>query len=452
MAFNVNFYTFTKEVNSTARPSGSGTVFSCVSNADFNILAPRLPLQLGAAANPTAYNYCRVEVWGRYYWVSRWAFEAGLWVAYCEVDALASWKTEIGATSAYVLRAAADSDGNLVDTMYPTKTPIMSNVPMTDPWSSTYLDHCYVVGIVNGNSKTDYFVMTTSELSTFISTVFGDPFFTNQVQQGGALLKAEFNPMQYITTIMKFPVAKPDITVAGQIWLGYWNTGLTGDKITNRTHKHYTGSVTLPKHPQASVRGAYLNNSPYLNYTLCAPPFGLISVPMQSFVNEATLSWDVDVDFIGGRGIMAIMPASFEVVGLYESQVGCPMQLSQVMTHPMSAVTNLLSGVAAGLMGNIIGGVNGIINAAECALPTVQTTGINAGLAGVFTQPWALAVTTYPVADDDVAHRGRPLCQVRQLSTLSGYQLCTDTDIQIPATRQEIDTIRAYLESGYYYE
>ena len=54
--------------------------------------------------------------------------------------------------------------------------------------------------------------------------------------------------------------------------------------------------------------------------------------------------------------------------------------------------------------------------------------------------------------DMDVAHKGKPLCQVRQLSTLAGYQLCTNVDVQAAATREELDAIRTYLESGYYYE
>ena len=56
------------------------------------------------------------------------------------------------------------------------------------------------------------------------------------------------------------------------------------------------------------------------------------------------------------------------------------------------------------------------------------------------------------MVDEDLAHRGRPLCAVRRLDTLPGYQLCTDTDLQLPCTRTEMDAIRGYLESGYYFE
>ena len=54
--------------------------------------------------------------------------------------------------------------------------------------------------------------------------------------------------------------------------------------------------------------------------------------------------------------------------------------------------------------------------------------------------------------DDDVTHKGRPLCKVKSLDTLPGYQLCTNVDVQAAATREELDAIRTYLESGYYYE
>ena len=138
--FPVQLYAFSKEVNSTKQPSGSGTVYQCQSNASFDIIAPRLPLNIGAAANPTGYNYCKVPAWNRYYWINRWAFEGGLWVAYCSVDPLASWKTQIGQTSAYVLRSAYASDGRIPDHMYPTKSaPTITDVTISKDWSDSRL-------------------------------------------------------------------------------------------------------------------------------------------------------------------------------------------------------------------------------------------------------------------------------------------------------------------------
>lgn len=453
MAFTVKLWAFSKAPNSTAQPVGSGTEYSCSSNDDFNVIDPRIPLQIGAAANPTSYNYMQISIFSRYYWIQRWAFEAGLWVAYCRVDPLASWKTNIGAMSAYVLRAAADSDGDIVDTLYPTVSPTTSAIYLTDPWQSTYLSQCYSVGIIGNNSTTSYFLMSGSELASFLTTIFGDPFW-GTVKDGSGLLKAQFNPIQYVTSIMRFPLSKPSITTSKAIWLGYWDTTLTGDHIStsNRTHQQYTGSVTLPKHSQAATRGNFLNNSPYLDYVLCMPPFGLIKLPTQYFANSNTLYWSVDVDFIQGNGILTLSSGTGEVISMTQAKVGLSVQLSQVMSNPANLVASLIGAATNGLVGNVLGAAASIGSAVSNLMPTVQTTGYDAGAAAVFCEPWSLTTTELDLVSEDNAHRGRPLCQVRQLSTLSGYQLCADVDVTIPCTRDEEQMIKGFLESGYFYE
>ena len=54
--------------------------------------------------------------------------------------------------------------------------------------------------------------------------------------------------------------------------------------------------------------------------------------------------------------------------------------------------------------------------------------------------------------DDDNTHNGRPLCEVRQISSLSGYMLVQDGDVEINGTSAEDAAVRNYLETGFYYE
>ena len=64
-----------------------------------------------------------------------------------------------------------------------------------------------------------------------------------------------------------------------------------------------------------------------------------------------------------------------------------------------------------------------------------------------------LAVSEFlEVVDDDLAQRGRPLCQKVQISSLSGYILVSDPDIAISGTAEENDEIKSYMASGFYYE
>ena len=56
------------------------------------------------------------------------------------------------------------------------------------------------------------------------------------------------------------------------------------------------------------------------------------------------------------------------------------------------------------------------------------------------------------VTDDDNTDHGKPLCAVRQLSTLSGYQMILEPHIHTTGTASEDDQINAFLAGGYFYE
>ena len=82
---------------------------------------------------------------------------------------------------------------------------------------------------------------------------------------------------------------------------------------------------------------------------------------------------------------------------------------------------------------------------------TVSTKGSN-GSRGMTTIQPALLATFSLVTDEDVQHRGRPLCKLVQISTLSGFIQAADGDILAPATESELRSIKAYLEGGFFYE
>ena len=56
------------------------------------------------------------------------------------------------------------------------------------------------------------------------------------------------------------------------------------------------------------------------------------------------------------------------------------------------------------------------------------------------------------VADDNITENGRPLCEVRTVSTLSGYMICENADLDTAASPAEKSTILSALNGGFYYE
>lgn len=48
--------------------------------------------------------------------------------------------------------------------------------------------------------------------------------------------------------------------------------------------------------------------------------------------------------------------------------------------------------------------------------------------------------------------KGRPLCKTKVINTLSGYLKCSDASIESGLTKEENDTIEAYMNGGVFYE
>jgi hypothetical protein len=55
------------------------------------------------------------------------------------------------------------------------------------------------------------------------------------------------------------------------------------------------------------------------------------------------------------------------------------------------------------------------------------------------------------IVAEDNEHSGRPLCQIRRISTLPGYLLIKDGEVDINGFAGEAEAVRAYLEGGFFY-
>ncbi len=118
---DVYFYNITKRLNSTARPTGTGTKIECAFKENTSLLNPVLTLQLSTKPD---YNYFKID--NRYYWITDIVSVAyGRWMISGRIDALATLKGHIQATSAFVLY---DSTANtqLPDERLAVKTDCVS--------------------------------------------------------------------------------------------------------------------------------------------------------------------------------------------------------------------------------------------------------------------------------------------------------------------------------------
>ena len=341
------FSGFSKEHNSTKQPTG-GTVVNCYLKDNTSLIRPVFVLDSGNFS----VNYVQ---WGdRYYFVDDVVSIRNRTVElHCSVDALASWKTQIGISSQYVVRSSSAYDEYIVDSMYPADVRTSIQTVEVDLGLDT-TNTSYVLGVVNSESNASggitYYCMTAGMLSQLMEYMFGGNWLDAPLTEVSLELQKELvNPFQYIVSCMAFPF---DVFDAGfpteMIKFGYWTSEMASYIIPGSgRYKNSFAGVQVPRHPQSSIRGAYLNSAPFTRMSLSAYGFGTCALDPQDFVSNTQLSLNLLVDKYTGTGKLRISNTGdsntlFELNG----QIGVPILLAiakrilglqyscQVRSHP----------------------------------------------------------------------------------------------------------------------
>ena len=465
MGFTVNLYTLSKRDNSTKRPTGNGTQFSCIIKSGSGILHPTISLDLGKSSDPSQYNYAYIPDFDRYYFIEEWYFDRALWTASLKVDVLATYKTEIGNSNLYVLRCASEHDGSIIDTLYPAKSGCtFASDTKSNPWTSGM---SYVVGVVSQNATCGslaHYAMGRASFTAICQFLLSDVVTEeNGFSLDDATLELQrslVEPLQFIKSCVLLPVPVSDThgQSGDRVYVWGWNTQQGGKLLDENTAIVKTYTFDIQKHPDTASRGNYVNSAPFTAITLTIPPFGTFDIDTSVTCNASTITATIRIDQITGKGTLTVMCNGI-VLNRVEAQIGIPISMSSVTRDYLGAVSNvggaiggMVEGALSGGMGGMIaGGFTGIGNALkslQARANTIGTTGSYGSLIGDFRLDHQFF---RPIADDN-AHNGRPLCAKRTLNTLSGYMIIQDGDVVINGTSTEDAQVRNYLETGFYYE
>lgn len=467
MAFTVIAYQFDKKVNSTKRPTGGepSETYSATLKDNCSIITPVIKINMGALSVFIP-NYMYIAEFNRYYFVTDMQWNDGIWEVRLKVDAMATWKTQIGAQSLYVTRAAADYDGTIMDNLYPAKSdPTYSNVIKTSFWNTTDLTTgTFVVGVAGQN--TTYYTFTYSALQLFLQYILGSLYASDLVGTWASVysdLEWAANPLQYIVSINWFPFAYTGTAVTS-IRVGYVDVPVAAGEVLGSGLVFFSHSFTPPDHPQAATRGEYLNNAPYASYELFYPPFGQIQLDPTLMANTDDLDMLVGVDLRTGKGTLSILDNDNTVLTSWlHAQVALPYQTTEIKTQgtfDLSKTLGMVGSMAPAMAtGDVMGTASGLITGGLSAMgdyargkvPSARTLGSNGGMNSLRGDV-ALQCEFKELVDEDNDNRGRPLCQATTINTLSGYILVSDADIEIPAMEAEQQEIRSYMEGGFFYE
>lgn len=394
MSVRVGLYRFKKRVNSTKRPARAATAifYDCEINKQCSVQNPILIFNFDSApesgtyddknSSPSYYNYAYINEFKRYYWINEWVYTDGLWQAICTVDVLATYADDIKAAELYVLRATEGFNDYLIDEKYPIKagpTYKVTNLLTQWAWNPNVSSNAgfYVVGVIGNtpsnaegtyirsNGCVTYYCMSVIGFAQFARTIFNDEQYLdiNVADLSSGLQRALFNPIQYIVSVMFFPIPGDEWSndnnfinnnaTSTKVNLGWYGIDvplgvriLTGQQWFARDF-----SIEIPKHPQAAENGKWMNLSPYTTYELEFPPFGVIPIDTNRVIDEDNLDVSIMIDLISGHGELRVYEEhSDALITVASGQVGIPIQLTQLSLEigNSSSTTTTIKATVAG--------------------------------------------------------------------------------------------------------
>ena len=476
----VNFWSFTKKNNSTARPTATpAQSLDCKLKDQSGVLRP--VLEVAGISNPSALNYAQISAFGRYYYVTDWTYYRGVWEASLQVDAMATYKTVIGNESKYVLRSAYAHDINLIDDLYPSKTwAVDEEYTATFGWAGSITAGHFVVGVLNRSQHLGmpitYYDISPTQLRKMMGLMLPQPIdewtalldYTNQ-----ALIRAIYDPLQFVVSCKWFPCP-----ISTDTWeyvgFGNWDGNfvsdassdyVVGNPVANPANwSGYSQTINLPSGWLS--RPGRERSSPYCHMFLKCNPWGVIELDPNDFTSASAVVLNAYPDYISGDCRLEVYAKLSNTLQhlIYQSnaKIGVDIPLSNTSQNVGTFLTSLAgvvgsaasaaSGVPSAAIAGVLSASSSALDAAQAMTPTMtRAGGVLSGMVNL-DGIGLLRIRTQYFAGESNTEFGKPLCDVRQLSAIPGYIKCADGHLDVAAYPDEVAEIENYLTGGFFYE
>jgi hypothetical protein len=480
---NVSFGTFSKRRNSTKQPSVLSDQRSVTLKDLTSVDAPTFIL----TGNNFNYNYAKWD--NRYYFITDIrSMHNNMTEVDCVIDPLATYKSDILASTQYVTYSSQLGDTWLADTRIPVLKSTTASKSSTNTGVLSKIG-CYILSAVGKDRCYTYMINAEGTLGSILDSIarwdnqdvadlmnninFGQNDVSDAMEGLATLMSRtslmgnayEAAPACIRSCIwVPFDNALAPAIDSGHIWLGMFETDTTATIISG---KPVTGStaVSIPWHFSDWRRGYSEDVYIYL------PLVGLVSLSSDSLTNVSSISIDWSVTYTDGC-IAYELKAGNEIIGSYGGQCSSnyPLGIAQ-----QASAGSILNTAIQGASKAVAEAVDAGINVASVAL---------AGTTGLATAAWDTAnaaltshptcvggigggagvgldttIICYTVAHNTVVNpsdmkqtMGLPTMKPLQLSNLTGFCQCANAHVEAPAMANELDAIDVYLNTGFYIE
>lgn len=471
MAYKIKLGTFKKHENSTAQPVTTSWLEYDVNLKDgADLIRPVLTLNI-SFNSLAGYNYAYFM--NRYYFiVEKRAVRTDLCSVGLKLDVMATYKNDIGATSMYILRASAASDGDIIDNFYATTGKVSySSVQQAGFSPSSYSSGYYilnVMGIATGGNST-LWRLTPANYRLFISALYStiDGVQITDVKEALQKLLGG-SPEKLVSSAMWVPDfigSNLAVGTAEEIVVGGWQSGVNGNLITNPVYENVSWiNLTLPKHPKAATRGNFLKLAPFSTYTLSIPLFGTINIDTTAIIDSTSINAALSFDAITGQGKCRVTAqgTNAPIIADLTAQIGCaaPLQGQSNGNAVIGSIASTIAGLTTAGVAMASGGVGaaafgaigaGIGSGASAIYGASCSMGSTGNILAARLVP-TLNCTFLDIVDEDNTNNGRPYCKVATPSALTGYIQAYKSMVEIDGTLEEQEEIAGYIENGFYYE
>ena len=491
MSVNADFYSFSKRKNSTKQPTGTPTQISVDLKSGTSLISPTFLLNLNT--RPT-YNYLVFEGW--YYFITDIiSVRNDLWEIVCEVDALATARTEILATTAYILY---DSDGNteIPDNRLPfISTATVSANKVTCPFVPD--GGCYILSLTGNDNSTGIYKVTSGELAALIDdlqhirdNIFefsqltpptwptpptGSTSIPDWLNFVGDCLGWVGDWIEYAVLCSVKPVSQifgsgniPEnireckylpfdvgTTTPGptHVCLGTFETKQQLNKLQTKTI-HRDVNIAIPW--QAND---YRRRAPYTELYLYLPYIGMVRLSSENLIDISSLTVGYTLGLLDGSLICTVSdPDKDEIIGQYSGNVAAETPVGYSNINAPKASQAIIAGVASAMAGNVAGVGLAALSFGDAVTPNYASLGGLDGVAGVATNQ---SITCYSVFHDtsvapntDIMTIGSPTMAPKTISTIinGGFCQCLDAHVEAALPSTIIDTVDNYLNSGFFIE
>ena len=464
---NVVFYNHAKRNNSTKLPTG-GVTIPCSLKDACSVVSP--VLEIKTATKPD-YNYAYISDFGRYYYITEWIYDKGIWNCSLSVDVLTSWRDEIKSTKAQVLFSSSLYNLDVIDNRVASIGTYRRKSFTADFVGTLTGQNVTPSGTFAINALSNTSTWATGTTTAYFMTyqqmqLFARELVTPSVWEG---LKQFFNnPMDGITECYYIPLDISkfiDLTVDGAVQIGdYTFPTATAKKAisTNFALRSYTTSIDIPW-----LYDDFRRLGPYTELTMFVPFCGAKPINPEMVYDIDKLFIDYSVDIVTGN-IQAIVYNKEELLEEFSGNCKITLPVGQTQSRVESvigATGGAITAIAGFASGNVALGATGVLSAISSVITpaSVKTTG---GMSGTILgailgndllrwQKFRLSATSRDTADEPENMRaivGNALNKVTTLSDLTGYVQCYGASVTATATSGEIISINDYLNSGIYIE